>query len=484
MNFKIEINYLNIDNYPSIESHFENMAKEGWLIAKVFMGSLFVYEKIEPQALDFSISPYEVETAFTRKTKEDLEEFQTVSKMVGWQYATKSYDLHIYYKAKASDAIPLHTDEEEEFTVLESIAKRYLKTRYSLLPLFIFLGWLAIGRVLSGVQGMRGGLNQILSLLIPVGIVLTIVQIVDLRKFLKINQKSREKGEDLWFNSRIWPYKFLHSLAAVISLLLIFYLVYSVVILRNPQAMIAYIPVIIGFTIGFLYRMVIKPLRKGRGFKAGSFILTIILGSILAAPAAALAGEYFSSGEEVFDLDEFPVLIADNFIEKESEEWGNLTRYTSLLIPESYEYTSHYEDEILQTEYSNALNESVAENLVERYIGQAHNRFRGRYSREISQAFSEGEYHPELKTSGFTEADFQEMYEPDAVIELYKVWDIIEEESITDASEVWNVDEGYFLSYENDAVVLREGKEVFYLAGLDFSDPEIIENAKVQLQIN
>lgn len=53
MNFKIEMNYLNIDNYPSIEKHFEKMANRGWLIDKVFMGSLFIYTKIEPQSLNF-----------------------------------------------------------------------------------------------------------------------------------------------------------------------------------------------------------------------------------------------------------------------------------------------------------------------------------------------------------------------------------------------------------------------------------------------
>lgn len=152
MNFKIEMNYLNIDNYPSLEKHFEKMANKGWLIDKVYMGSLFIYKKIEPQALDFSISPYEVETAFTRKTKKDLEEFQTVSEMVGWNYATKSYDLHIYYKSKSSAAVPIHTDEEEEFKLLERIAKRYLKVQYFFLPLLLVLNWLIIGSIFSNIR--------------------------------------------------------------------------------------------------------------------------------------------------------------------------------------------------------------------------------------------------------------------------------------------------------------------------------------------
>lgn len=100
MNFKIEINYLNITNYPAIERHFEKMASRGWLINKIIIGSLFIYKKIEPRELDFSISPYEIETTFTRKSKEEIEDFQTVSQAVGWNYATRSYDFHIYFKEK------------------------------------------------------------------------------------------------------------------------------------------------------------------------------------------------------------------------------------------------------------------------------------------------------------------------------------------------------------------------------------------------
>ncbi|MFY9612720.1 MAG: DUF2812 domain-containing protein, partial [Tissierellaceae bacterium] len=109
MNFKIENSYVNITNYPYIERHFEKMAARGWLISKIISGNLFLYKRIEPEELDFSISPYEVETAYTRKTKDELEEFQTVCEYVGWNFATKSYDLHVYYKEKDSEVVPLHT---------------------------------------------------------------------------------------------------------------------------------------------------------------------------------------------------------------------------------------------------------------------------------------------------------------------------------------------------------------------------------------
>ena len=105
MNFKIENNFLDITNYPLVEGHFEEMASRGWLISRIIQGSIFIYKKIDPEELEFSITPYEVETAFTRKSKEELEEFNSVCKSVGWNYAVKSFDIHVYFKEKGSEAI-------------------------------------------------------------------------------------------------------------------------------------------------------------------------------------------------------------------------------------------------------------------------------------------------------------------------------------------------------------------------------------------
>lgn len=41
----------------------------------------------------------------------------------------------------------------------------------------------------------------------------------------------------------------------------------------------------------------------------------------------------------------------------------------------------------------------------------------------------------------------------------------------------------YFLSYKKDEIILRDGNEVFYLAGMDFSDPEVIEASKSNLEL-
>lgn len=252
------------------------------------------------------------------------------------------------------------------------------------------------------------------------------------------------------------------------ALTLIVYLFYSAFLLKNIRALIALVTPILGGIIGLLYRAWIKPMRKGLGFKIGSFVLTLIVAGFLGTFLGFINLNILDSTQRMTSPKEFPVLMADAFIDEEIDEWGTLERNTSILIPRSYEYVSHDEEDLIETEYAKALTEGLAENLVERYFQQANNRFRGRFGQEINQAFSEGKYHQGLESSGFTEEDFDQMYESGEAIEMGKIWDRMEEQSIVDASGLWNIEEAYFLNYDKTEIILREGREVYYLSGLDF----------------
>jgi len=191
MNFKIENRFIDITNYRLIEKHFEKMASLGWMIDKIIMGSLFIYKKIAPEKLDFSISPYEVETAFTVKSKEELEEFQSVCESVGWNYAMKANDLHVYYKNTGTEVVDISTDEEDEFNTLEKIAKKQLISSYVSIPLFIYLAWTILGGIFKDPQFLQNGMVLIAAPVIPVFLILQVYQIIRIQKFLKIMVHSK-----------------------------------------------------------------------------------------------------------------------------------------------------------------------------------------------------------------------------------------------------------------------------------------------------
>ncbi|WP_073298663.1 DUF2812 domain-containing protein [Atopostipes suicloacalis] len=486
MNFKIEINYLNIDNYPIVEAHLEDMASNGWLIHKIFAGTIFIYKRIEAEELDFSISPYEIETAFTRKTKVDLEEFHTVSKNVGWDYATKSYDLHVYFKPKESKAVPIHTDEEEEFKTLEFIAKKYLRAQYILLPFLIFLSWWNIGSIINNIHSMKNGYTQIASLLIPFAFLISIIHIIDLKKFLKKNRKNTENGDHLEFRySNQWINKALYSASYIIFLSLIVYSLYSIVSLKNTTLLIGFLPVVIGFSLGTLSRIIIKPIRKGLGFKVTGFIVTLILAFIIGGRINISNFNFLSQSQDVIDPDNYKVLTYDSFSSENPETKKRSSKNASFLIPSSYDYTSFSKKEgPLRTEYSKALTESLARNLVSRYIQKGKNSLRGNYSLEIEQSFIEKSYNSHLANSGFTEEDYNRLRNEKSHDAIDKAEEILFKNSVTKDDDLWHLDETYFLNYEKDEVVLRNENEVFYLSGLDFSDPAIVNETKAQLNLD
>ena len=167
MNFKIESKIINIMNYPSAERHFENMAAKGWLISKITLESICIYKKIKAEQLEFSISPYEVETMFTKKTKAEIEEFQSVCETVGWNYASKQGDLHVYFKEKGSDVVDIETDEEEEFKVLKQIGKKQLSGLYFQTVFFLFLSYSFLSNALSDIYIMKEDLILITAIMIP-----------------------------------------------------------------------------------------------------------------------------------------------------------------------------------------------------------------------------------------------------------------------------------------------------------------------------
>lgn len=487
MNFKIENNYLNISNYPYIERHFEKMARKGWLISKIIIGNIFIYKKIEPEELDFSISPYEVETTFTRKTKEELEEFQSVCKTVGWNYATKSYDLHIYFKKKGSEAIAIQTDEEEEFKTLEIMGKRYLKGQYIQIPLFILLAWMNISGIFSNIYSMKNGLVQVVSLLIPIGIILGILGAVDLREFLKKNKGNIGMGKSIEYNnSKLYIYKTCYSLFYISTFIFVIYSLYSALVLKNKIIAMAFIPILIGAFVGVLYRIFIKPSKKSLSYKKIAFGMTLLVATILPIGTGVFNIGMLASEKSTPDIGGYRVLSVNDFADKDIEDDGDLLRNASILIPESYEYTSFIRGNgYIRTEYSDVLNESLAKSLVNRYKKQAENSLIGSNSEELRYLFEEGVYDSYIYMSGFNEEDFNSLKRKKQKEAVDRALTIIKERSIREDKEnLWNADEAYFLDYQRDEIVLRKGKEVFYLEGKDFSDPEIIKISKYKLELN
>lgn len=490
MNFKIENNFLDITNYPSIERHLQDMARKGWLISKIILGSLFIYKRIEPEELDFSITPYEVETAFTRKTKEELEEFNSVCKSVGWNYATKSYDLHIYFKEKGSEALDIQTDDEEEFKTLEFIGKKYMKGHYILIPILLFNSWILLGGLSNNIYSMKDGFTQIVAPFLPLAVMLSIVNIVNIKRFLKLNRKNVDTGKSIEYSdSKFYFYRITFFLSFIMIFFLIIFMLYASIVLKNKFILIGLIPTIIGGTIGICYRVFVKPSKIELKYKKiglvgiffGAAIISIfIFGGII----ISMVNKDNHIDNSI--KDGYLILSVNDFDKDALEESGDLMQQASILIPKSYEYYSYGKKyEAIRTEYSKALTEDIAKNLVNRYIKQAANASLGRYGERLEFYFNEGIYDDYLSRVGFKREDFDNLKGKDIKEAVKSAQEIIKQRAIVEDKEnLWNLDEVHFLDYNKMEIVLRKGKEVFYLEGKDFSDRKIIKIAKDNLRLN
>jgi len=491
MNFKIENKYLDITNYPSVERYLESMASKGWLICKIIIGNIFIFKKIEPQGLDFSISPYEIETAFTRKSKEELDEFKDVTQSVGWKYCTKSYNLHVYYKERNVEALDIHTDEEEEFKLLESLGKTQLRGYYILILFLLLISWFNLGGMFSSVYAMKDGLGQIIIPLLPTGLILSITHLIYIKKFLKGNRENIKLGQDIEYsNSKFYIMRVTFAIIFVILIVVILQVLYVSIILKNKIVAFALIP-FTGVIIGQLYRMFVKPSKYSKVFKIVAFGITIFVAVMISSWVGILGiGNLSDSGgsSSTLDRDKYKVLLARDFIEVSEDDKGTLLQNTSLLLPRSYEYISRgsYTDDInfLETEYSKALTNNIAHELVNRYKEEAVRSMGGSYYPDLEYSYQTGKIEEILLVRGLTMSDFDELKEKDLKYAIDESTKRMKENTLTKADHMlWNVDEAYFLTYDKEAIVLRKGKQVIFLRGIDLNDPEVVTIAKTKLNL-
>lgn len=490
MNFKIENNFLNITNYPSLEKHFADMASQGWLIWKITLENIFIYKKIEPEKLEFSISPYEVETAYTRKTKEELEEFQSVCRNVGWNYASKYQDFHIYFKEKGRETLDMETDEEEKFKTLEKIGRKQLIGFAIIIPLFLLLGWMILDDFYREITFLKDGFAHILLLSLFVLVLSMINKIITFERFLRKNRERIELGQDIKFDkSKMNFQKIAFILYMFLILLLITYMFYSVFVLKVKLLLASFLPILAIYILVYILRIKIKSSKKSLDYKRIAFFLIIIF-AILVNVWWTRSILYKSLDDPTITVTEgLRVVSVSDFSEENIEVESNLYKDISIFIPESYDYYSYDStDKSIETQYSRALNEAVAENLVERYIKHSKKWPYRLDIMEVEEAFLNEEYDKTLEEYGLSQEEFDKLNskkDKDPYEAAEEAMEIMRSKAISrDKENLWGMEEVYFLNIFKEEVLIRQGKEVIYLRGQDFGNPENIKIIKNKLDLN
>lgn len=498
MNFKIENRIIHISNYPSVERHLEDMAGKGWMLNRIILSNIFIYKKVNPEDLDFSIVPYENETLFNKKNKTDVEEFKNKNEKLGWKFISKAYNFHIYCEEKNFEAVDIIPSAREELSILENIGKTQSISYYVLFALFLFFFWNLLKGFKTDVIFLKYGLGQLLLALMPVILIVGIVDLIAIKRFIKTNRKIISQGESFisdvsleYKDSKLHLQKLSYILAFILLVFFIAYFLFKVILSKETFILLSLIPVTIGAIVGIGFRFFIKPTKMLGEYKVGVLILAIVIGivfvNIVIVPL--MEGSFGDrwKNKEVVDTNGDGVLVVEDFSDSDKTDSVRLSRDISFLIPKSYQYVARNNNDLyIMTDYSYALTEGIANNLVGRYKYRVENQIDNWSDYSLEEYYqSRTVYGSYILESGVTEKDLDKI--KDQEIEDYKeiAKNLMKERSILKAdSKLWNVDEAYYLDFSKEDIVLRKGKEVYYLSGVDFSDGKVIRIVMEKLGLN
>ena len=130
------------------------------------------------------------------------------------------------------------------------------------IPFMLFLSWMLLGNLFTSVHSMKDGLGQIVAPLAPLGLILIIVQFFHIKKFLKLNRNNIKMGKKIEYSeSKFYFYKLTFLITYLFIFILTIYVLYLGIFMKRRFLLLAFLPILIGGTIGALYKYLISLLK-------------------------------------------------------------------------------------------------------------------------------------------------------------------------------------------------------------------------------
>ncbi len=142
-NTKRRIEILSFYDHTGIEKHLEYMAEKGWMIEEISKSS-WIYRRIEPQKLHFTVSYYPEASDFDSVPSESQQTFIDFCEKTRWELACTWFQMQIFYNSEA-EPIPINTDPSIEVeTIHEACMTDFLRSHallfvISVINIFFFL---------------------------------------------------------------------------------------------------------------------------------------------------------------------------------------------------------------------------------------------------------------------------------------------------------------------------------------------------------
>lgn len=459
--YKIKINTINLVDYPETEKYLEKMALKGWILKKIFGNSIFLFKKIEPEEISFTISPLVVETSMTKKTKEYLEGFSELAEETGWKYCCSTFNFHTYYGKKSDDLVPMYTDGEAEYLELKKMSRMEFIANIFIIIIMISL----FKDTYNGYKSARfieETLFQLIFFMAPLFLINTIIKIISTSVFYYRNRKIIEEEEDIKFiKSKFVKFNtdFGNYFLIIIGLMFLIYIFKTTFIERSYDAIKSLMPLALGLGIGTYINKKKKYKIKDKLDFGAIIVVTIIIAFISGAIIFPIIDSSIKDKSSKNIPENIIYLSRKDSSLKDEDIIKKYRKKSSIFVEESYEYSEYIEEGRynIETRYTRTKSEDMAKKLIKGYIFD---------ERENHKSFEEFVFKHTGKRNKLKKGQSKSEY---INIEVDK---IMEENIIKIDEKLWNVDEAYYLSSGKEIILLRKGREVYYLRGMKFSNDE------------
>jgi len=459
-NYKKVFKTISITEYKNLENYLEKMAAKGFLLSEM-KGYFFIFKKTKVLELDFNVSLFYHTTPFDYPDGEKEKDFRELCKDCGWTFCTSNNLYQIFYKEKDVEAIPVHTDSQEEYRIIKST---FLKTDFIAMPLVILYIIMGIMNILNFDYEDLLSNNALFNLIWPIFITIIWISMFTspVMWFIK-NKINLSNGRELTFftDKQI---KIKKIITCDLMVFYVFLFLFSLVgiPMKAIQLVFLVILIILPIIITLFCMKRFKAKKRTRKqnilFYSLAVILTMIISIqgvfLMMSPSAISSSIRFNDnapGEiKVLQLSDFGTLAAP----KRTRVYEQRSIFTPVNI-EYYESlgrkTKDNEIGTVSTTYIECINGNIANYIFEGYMKKERERVTT--------------YLTELR--GYNKGIFFD-----------------EENYISDVStEAWNIDKGYYLLENKNKIIIMKDLMIYILEGdVDFSKSEITRICNEKLE--
>lgn len=325
-NTKRRLETFSFFDHTGIARHFSAMAEKGWLIEKMSNFG-WVYRRIEPKKLTFSVCFYPKASDFDPEPTPEQKEFHDFCEYAGWTLAATSAQMQVFYSER-ENPIPIETDPALEVRTIHAAAKRsYLPVWFVLLVLCLLNGAMFVLSLLGDFIGL---LASAMRLGTGVGwfllLIMCAVEVCGYFIWHKKAVKAAERGEFL--ETRSHP-RLQKAIFAVVMLGFAYYLVTTILLSDPLMRTIALVVLVYPFVLIVLVngtKELLKRRKAPRGVNRTvtllvDFILAFaMMGAITYGVLRAAQNGSFDRGQETYEYngatfpvyhDELPLTVED-----------------------------------------------------------------------------------------------------------------------------------------------------------------------------